>query len=190
MRKLLLPCLLFLSCTLFAQSVPSAEGPGGSIWVGAEVSSFNPDWGCVGDNSPFSCWNHQLLGVAGFADVNRIVWKLGVEGEGRWLLWRGPGANIQEDNYLVGPRFQVLARRRLSLNVKALAGGATFHHNSSWGGWTAYAPGATVGYRLSPRLMVRGDYEYQIWPDFVGARGPHGLTPNGFSFGMSYRLFR
>jgi hypothetical protein len=179
-----------MSCSLFAQSVPSAEGPGGSIWVGAEASSFNPDWGCVGDNSPFSCWDHQLLGVAGFADVNRVVWRLGAEGEGRWLDWRGPGGSIQEANYFVGPRFQVLARRRFSVNVKVLAGISTFHHGSNGGGWAAYAPGATVGYRLTRRLMVRGDYEYQIWPDFVGKLGAHGLTPNGFSLGVSYRVFR
>jgi hypothetical protein len=178
-----------MSPALFAQSAPSAEGPGGSTWVGAEVSTFNPDWGCSA-NSPFSCWDRQLAGVAAFADVNRLIGRIGVEGEARWLDWRGPGHNVKESNYLFGPRYQVFATQRLSVNAKVLVGGATFHLNNGWGGWVAYAPGGTVGYRLTRRLMLRGDYEYQIWPGFVGLRGPHGLTPNGFSAGVSYRLFR
>ena len=188
-RRLAVGCLLLMSSALFAQTVPSAEGPGGSVWVGAEVSTFNPDWGCK-DNSPFSCWDHQLAGIAAFGDINRLIGRIGAEGEGRWLIWRGPGNNIKQSNYLVGPRYQVLNGRRFSLNGKVLLGGATFHEKNTWGGWFAFAPGLTVGYRLTRRLMVRGDYEYQIWPGFVGAKGANGLTPNGFSVGMSYRLFR
>ena len=48
----------------------------------------------------------------------------------------------------------------------------------------------TFGYRLSPRFLVRADYEYQMWPGYVGVKGQHGLTPNGFTVGVSYRLFR
>jgi hypothetical protein len=34
------------------------------------------------------------------------------------------------------------------------------------------------------------DYEYQFWPSAPGGGLPtHGLTPNGFSFGASYRIF-
>jgi len=188
-NRFLVAILLLMSPALFAQSAPSAEGPGGSIWAGAEMSSFNPDWGCK-QSSPFNCFSKQLIGVAGFTDINRLIGPVGVEGEVRWLGVRGPGHNVTEANYLVGPRYQVLARPRLSVNVKALAGLSTIHVNRGWGAWTSFAPGATVGYRLTRRLMVRGDYEFQIWPNYVGARGRNGLTPNGFSVGLSYRLFR
>jgi hypothetical protein len=187
-KNVLLACLLFLlSPALFAQSAPSAEGGRRSIWVGAEFSSFNPDWGCP-NASPFSCWDHRLLGVAAFADANRLIGRIGMEGEARWMPWHGV-SGISESNYLIGPRFQVLGGRRLSLNAKFLAGGATFQQRSNTGGWAVFAPGATLGYRISPRLVLRGDYEYQIWPGFVGTNGPRGLSPNGFSVGASYRLF-
>ncbi len=114
-----------------------------------------------------------------------------MEGEARWLNWRGPGFGTKESNYLVGPRYQVFGGRRLSANVKFLAGGATFHYLNGWEGWAAFVPGGTVGYRVSPRFLIRGDYEYQMWPGFIAGPGhDHGLTPNGFSVGASYRLFR
>ena len=153
------------------------------------MSLFNPDYGCktVG----CSGWSHPLLGVAPFADANHLIWRIGLEGEARWLNWLGPGGGLKESNYLVGPRYPVYAGRRLSANVKFLAGGAFLDNGRESGGWAAFVPGATVGYRLSPRLMVRGDYEYQMWPGFVNSRGQvHGLTPDGYSIGVSYRLFR
>jgi hypothetical protein len=188
-KKSLLACLLLLSPAVFAQSVPAAEGPGRSIWVGAEMSTFNPDWGCK-SNSPFSCWDSQLLGVGGFADANHLIGKIGFEGEARWLNWRGPGHGIKEATYLAGPRYQVFGRQRWSVDAKFLAGGATFHYHNTSEGWAAFVPGATVGYRFSPRFLIRGDYEYQMWPGFVFGNRAHGLTPNGFSAGVSYRLFR
>jgi hypothetical protein len=189
-RKILLTALLVSGSLSFAQSVPAAEGGSYSIWAGAEVSSFNPDWGCKDGSSPFTCWGNQLEGIAVFADANRLLGPIGLEGEARWLRWHDPG--IQETNYLIGPRYQVFAGRRLSANVKFLAGAGIFNKSTfkSWEGWSAFVPGATVGYRISPRLIVRGDYEYQRWPGFVGPLGAHGLTPNGFSLGVSYRVFR
>jgi hypothetical protein len=191
-KKSLFAALFLFSPLVFAQAVPSAEGPGRSTWVGVEGSLFNPDWGCP-SSSPFSCFHHQLVGVAAFADVNRIIWKVGLEGEARWLPWHGP--NITQNNYLAGPRYPLYSGRRISANVKFLAGGATIHYGpksgwTGWTGWSAYVPGATFGYRVSPKFIVRVDYEYQRWPGYVGTKGVHGLTPNGFSAGLSYRLFR
>jgi hypothetical protein len=187
-KKGLLACLLlFLSPTVFAQAVPSAEGSGRSIWVGVEGSTFNPDWGC-NENSPFSCWDSQLLGIAVFSDANHLVGKIGLEGEMRWLNWRGPGTT--QSNYLVGPRYPVFNGRKLSANVKFVSGIAFFHSGGSSDLWAAFVPGGTIGYRVSPRFLIRADYEYQMWPGFVGKLGQHGLTPNGFSVGASYRLFR
>ena len=185
-RKLLVVGLALWGSLALAQSAPSAEGNSGSVWAGAEFSMFNPDWGCK-SSSPFSCGKHQLQGVAVFADANRLLGPVGVEGQARWLPWHGP--TIKQANYLVGPRFQVLDTHRFSGNVKFLAGAALFYpQNKPWQGWAAFVPGATLGYRLSSRLILRGDYEYQMWPGFRGRRGAHGLTPNGFSVGVSYRI--
>ncbi|UWZ84129.1 hypothetical protein [Occallatibacter riparius] len=152
---------------------------------------FNPDYNGCPSSSPFTCFDRQLLGVAAFTDVNHIIGRVGMEGEGRWLNWHS--RNLNQANYLAGPRFQVFGGRRMSANVKFLAGGAFIHYpwpNSHTDFWAAFVPGGTFGYRISPRFLVRADYEYQMWPGYVGVKGQHGLTPNGFSAGVSYRLFR
>src|ERR1700739_4537477 len=80
---------LMFAAPLLAQSKESATSGTRRLYVGAEFSTFNPDWGCI-DASAFTCWNRHLLGVAALVDANRVVWKLGVEGEARWLHWGGP----------------------------------------------------------------------------------------------------
>jgi hypothetical protein len=63
------------------------------------------------------------------------------------------------------------------------------------GSYFAYAPGGAIDYRFGRYLAARIDYEHQRWPEFPcwhscanGATG--GLTPNGFSFGVSYAIHR
>jgi hypothetical protein len=184
-------CLL-LSATLSAQTLPSAEGHEPSLWVGAEVSSFNPDYGC-NNNSPFTCWNHQLLGIAPYADANRLVLqRVGAEAEARFLHWRGPSSMTQA-TYMAGPRITLLHYRRAVFNGKILFGDAriTIPAIGLTGNYFAYAPGLTMDYRVARRLSARVDYEYQLWPSFKGNFfGNGGLTPNGLSFGLSYALIR
>jgi hypothetical protein len=45
---------------------------------------------------------------------------------------------------------------------------------------TFYAPAVGIDVRLHKRLWVRGNYEYQFWPDFFGH---HTQNPNGFTIG-------
>jgi hypothetical protein len=187
--SLLSSCLL-VSATLFAQSLPSAEHVGLSVWAGAEISTFNPDYGC-GDPSPFKCWYHQLLGITPFVDANHLVFqRLGVEGEARFLPWRGP-TGMNQSNYLGGPRVGIWNyKRRVFFTGKVLVGLGhieTPNHGKDSGNYFVYAPGAVFDIRLKKRLTARVDYEYQLWPSFAGGGG---LTPNGFSFGLSYALLR
>jgi hypothetical protein len=194
--------LTFLVAPLLslAQSPQSAVGGTASLWAGAEVSSFNPDYSC-GSEVPFGCQS-QLVGPAAFVDLN-VNPKWGVEGEARWLHWNGPGNQI-ESNYLVGPRYRVYRYRRLNLWLKLLLGGGLTTTpdypaaGSLKGSYFAYAPGGTVEYRLTRQLSLRGDYEFQIWPSFAGppsydssgalVQHNHGLTPNGFSLGVTWRF--
>jgi hypothetical protein len=182
-------CLLW-SATLFAQSLPSAERGGLSVWAGAEISTFNPDYGCP-DSSPFTCWDHQLLGIAPFVDANHLIFqRLGAEGEARFLPWRGPGG-LTQSHYLAGPRVGILHfRNRFFFTGKFLMGVGHIdapNHGLGTGTYFVYAPGAVFEFRVKKRLTARADYEYQIWPTFLGGSG---LTPNGFSFGLSYALLR
>jgi opacity protein-like surface antigen len=154
-------------------------------------STFNPDYGCPSD-ALFSCFTRQLVGVVPYADYNHLFNRIGVEGEMRWLNWRGPGSGIKESNYMGGLRVRLITyKKRVSLNAKVLAGDAHFSSANvvGRGNYFAFAPGMTLDYRITRRVAVRADYEYQMWPNFNGGTGGSGgLSPNGLTFGVSYRL--
>jgi len=188
--------LMTFPCLVLAQSHESADAVGAGLDVGAQFSVFNPDYYCP-SSSPFDCGGpgHLMKGIGAFADY-RVLGRLGIEGEGRWLLWDGGGQT--EGNYLVGPRFRVLRIRKFALFPKFLVGAGTIttaHYpapGSVKGSFFVYAPGATVGYKVSRKVTLRADYELQRWPGFgVTLNGVHhgAITPTGFSFGASYKVF-
>jgi opacity protein-like surface antigen len=182
---------LIVSTTLAAQSTEAATSGTRRLFVGAEFSTFNPDWGCV-SASAFSCWDRHLSGVAAVVDANHVAWKLGVEGEARWLHWGGPGLGLVESSYMAGPRYPLYKIQNLTLYAKGLVGEGriTRPTNLGTGSYFALAPGGTAEYSIKWKVVVRAEYEYQFWPSFQGLPGQpaNGLTPNGFSFGVSYRL--
>lgn len=186
--------LLVVSLLLYipasAQSAVSAEGRSLSVWVGASISSFNPDYGCL-SASPFKC-NHQLIGIGPFVDTNPLLFhRVGLEGEARFMKWHGP-VGLTESSYLVGPRISLLQKGRFSANIKVLVGIgniATPNSGKDSGNYFVFAPGASLDYRLNRRFGIRGEYEYQQWPNFRSViTGHSGLTPNGFSVGISYKV--
>ncbi len=194
--------LLLFPFAALAQSPQSAVGGNASLWAGGEFSSFNPDYSCS-SSKPFGCQN-QLLGPAVFFDLN-VSPKWGAEGEARWLHWNGYGNQI-ESNYLIGGRYTAASFGRLDAWLKMLVGGGLVTTpyfpaaGSLKGSYFAYAPGGTLEFHMTNRISLRGDYEYQVWPSFAGPpsidtttgtliRHANGLTPNGFSLGVSYRFF-
>lgn len=200
LKNIGLLALFILPTALIAQSPRSAVGGEASLWAGGEVSAFNPDWGCV-NAYPLGCQN-ELIGPTAFFDFD-VHAKWGVEGEARWLHWHGGGGE-KEANYLGGPRYRFVQYHRLDAWAKVLLGGGWIttpnypQAGSLKGSYFAYAPGATMDYRLTRRISLRGDYEYQIWPSFAGpptynASGQliqhnGGLTPNGLSVGITYKF--
>lgn len=193
--------LLIAPAALLAQVPPAAVGGNSSLWAGGEISSFNPDYSCS-SSVPFNC-SSQLIGPAAFFDFN-VTPKWGAEGEARWLHWNGTGGMI-ESNYLAGGRYRAYRYHRLDAWVKMLAGGGLITSpnypvaGSLKGSYFALAPGGTLELHLTQRISLRGDYEYQFWPAFVGpptydtstgalVQHSNGLTPNGFSLGVSYRF--
>jgi opacity protein-like surface antigen len=186
---------LFLVTPLaFAQVARSTQGGGGSIIVGAEFSHFNPDSTLVplGLTPGIEPEGH-VDGPGLFFDVNlRPRW--GAEGEARWLHWGGYGGQTQS-HYLIGPRYEAYRWHQLSLWGKLLVGGGNQkfadQYGTASGSYFAFAPGATVDYRLNYRWDVRADYEYQFWPSAPGLPGfdDNGMNPHGFSLGIGYRLF-
>ncbi len=199
-KKIGFLAFLLLPAALVAQSTPAATGGEASISAGAEMSVFNPDWACAGIS--ITCPNDLIGPTAVFEfDLHR---KYGLEGEARWLHWHGAG-DFTESNYLIGPHYRVAQFHRLSGWVKVDLGGGWIQTpyypaaGSLKGSYFVYAPGGTLDYRLTHRLIIRGDYEYQLWPSFAGppsynsttgTLNPNtsGLTPNGFSVGIMYRI--
>jgi hypothetical protein len=110
------------------------------------------------------------------------------------LLWHGPGTLIQT-SYLGGPRVWLIRHRDLNLVGKFLVGQAHLDVPGlllGAGSYFAYAPGIAIDYRVARHVAARVEYEYQIWPGYKsfkgGSGGRGGLTPNGFSFGVSYAI--
>jgi hypothetical protein len=188
--------LAFIPTALPGQSSPSAIGNVPSLSVGAEFSSFNPDYGCP-SNLPFHCRNANglLKGASVFADFNlRSNW--GVEGEARWM--HSPGGESQA-TYLVGGHYRFFHTGKFDFWGKALMGrgSITTPEFSTTAGvkgnYFVFAPGAALDYHLTSRFSFRIDYEYQKWPSFAGpvtstGAHNHGLSPNGISFGIVYRF--
>jgi hypothetical protein len=200
LKSIGLIAFLLLPAALTAQNPKSAIGGDASLWAGGEVSVFNPDYSC-GSSWPLGC-TYELYGGAALIDFN-LYPKLGAEGEARWLHWNGDAGQV-ESNYLIGPRYKIYRIDRFSIWGKVVMGGGwitTPHYpeaGSLKGSYFVYAPGATLDYRLSRRLLLRADYEYQIWPSFAvqptySSSGAlvyhdHGITPNGVSVGFTYRF--
>jgi hypothetical protein len=187
-------CSCFMMTTLLsAQAYPSAERGPIAVLAGVEISTFNPDYGCT-NSSPFSCFDHQLIGVTPFVDANHLLFtRIGAEGEARFLPWRGPGNGLTESTYLGGPRIDLLHWRKVTLRAKVLAGDAHFTAPSrgvGTGNYFAWAPGVDADLRVTRKITARVDYEYQMWPKFTGGLGGSGgLTPSGFSVGASYAVW-
>lgn len=181
--------LSILASNAVAQSAHSATAAPVSLWAGADVTTFNPDWGCKG-SSPFACFTGQLMGPTVFVSADHLIGRFGVDGEARWLRFHSNVNNLKESTYLAGPRFRAFSYKRLNVDLKFLlgVGSITVPANVGSGTYLAVAIGPTFQYGLTRKLGIRGGYEYQRWPSFTGRNGSNGLTPSGFSLGVSYRI--
>jgi hypothetical protein len=158
-----------------AQALPTATGPGTYIQVGAQISSFQIDYG-----------QRYLSGVAGFVDAN-VYARYGVEAEARTLRIN-QDEGVHETTYLVGPRVSILTRQ-VRPYVKFLVGRAEFSYpfHDATGSYFVLAPGAGIDWHVGhSRLNIRViDVEVQNWPGF--SFGP--ISPYGISSGLAVKIF-
>ena len=170
------------SSSVHAQTVPSATSGQFSITAGGMASAFQPDYagGFVSGESP-----NRLYGAAAFVDVKFNRW-FQVEAEGRWLRFN-QFVDIDETNYLIGPRLPIHRFGRCTPYVKALVGygSMNFEFNDATGRFTAVAYGGGVDVKLTRRISARGDFEFQQWPLWISNEQ---LYPYGVSAGISYRI--
>jgi opacity protein-like surface antigen len=180
-QKILVVSVLMTATAAFAQMSRSVTGGEGAVWAGGEFSSFTTDYGAA-----------NVMGPGVIFDVN-VTPKIGMVGEARWMRWHGNSGQTHSD-YLIGGKYRAYRIWRFDLDGKFLLGGTwiRFPGDIGSGSYFSMAPGAFVDYRLSDRLKIRGDYEYQIIPAAPNIPGQpnNGLTPSGFSVGVEYMVFR
>lgn len=169
-----------------AQVAPSATRPEFSITAGGLFSAFQPDYGGGGIAAASP---NRLYGMGAYVDMRLRRW-VQVEFEGRWLRFN-QFLQINQDNYLVGPRIPIHTYGRVTPYGKVLFGMS--HMNFEFGQTScrcttiAYGGGADV--QLTKRLSWRAvDFEYQQWPDWYALQTSQ-LHPYGFSTGIGYKIF-
>lgn len=166
------------------QVAASATGPGRALWAGAEYSTFQASF-------PYGS-ERSIWGIGAFADYH-VTAHFAVGAEARFLRFNNFYGETEE-NYLGGVRYEIGTFRRFQPYAQCLAGIGKIRYPFQIGNGTylAVAPAAGVNYRLAQRWTVRGAYEYQFWPNSpdIADEPEHRLTPNGFSIGVAYRIFR
>jgi opacity protein-like surface antigen len=177
--SLVLSLVILLPSALHAQATAAATR-GGIAQVGAAYTFSNED----------QYIGKYLQGMTfyGTFDLNSHI---GIEGNVHLVSLFKSYYNYKENSYDAGVRY-VMNFHRIHPYGKGLVG---FGHataqtpsqivgGSTPGTYFLFALGAGVDYSLTPKVNLRGDFEYQRWPNFP----PHGLTPPLFSFGAAYRF--
>jgi hypothetical protein len=171
---------LVLAIVCQGQAKYAGTGPGSLVTVGATLSGYQIDYG-----------HRDLGGFTAYVDAN-VTWRLGVEGEARFLRYHQQ-ADTNETTYLVGPRLS-FGKSRWNPYMKGLVGMGrlNFPYNYGYGTYFAVAAGGGVDLRLTRRMWWRViDAEYQDWPQFtVGGPSLGALHPYGISSGISFSILR
>jgi len=183
-RLFIVAAVLMAPVFAVAQSQYSAERAPVSFTVGGAYSFFDAAYG-----------GYKVMGAVSYVDFSPILWDhVGAEAEGRWLTLNA-SRGFREYNYLAGPvyRFTLSEHRSLRPYVKGLIGEGVidFPNHLAYGRYFVIAPGGGVEWKLNRRWRLRGDYEYQIWPQAPGIPGisSGAMKPNGVSVGFTYRVF-
>lgn len=182
-RERLRTCILLLAAlaVLFAangrraaaQAAESGDVGAARLSVGASASGFALGYG-----------NRRMLGITAWVDGDTIR-RFGFEGEGRWLNYHQT-ADVHAETYLGGVRYH-FNYRYMQPYVKALAGMGYFNfpYNFATGRYLVVSGGGGLDYKLSRRIIVRTELEYQDWPQFTyGAMNSYGVN-----VGFRYRIF-
>ena len=180
--KMLLAVLgLVGAIPVFCQVTPEGIRGGAPLAVGVGYSNYYTDW------------NGRLEGPAVWIDWGpSFLHGFGIEVEGRDLNYGRTKAqsNLRFDTAGGGALYTLRCNPTFHLYAKYLVsygstdfnvGVPTYTHDTR----TDYAPGGGLELRMFRDVWVRGDYEYQFWPDFFKH---HTQNPQGFTIGLSYDL--
>ncbi len=184
----LLAALFYSLPSLHAQAAPAAIGFERRLWAGVEGSNFQNDYVKYIRSDGFGFYADYLISK-----------RIGVEAELRFLDLNSV-QGLTEKTYLAGPIINAYQYHHFSFYGKALLGIAAASYpptplfSKASGSYFSYEIGGGVEYRLNSRFKLRGEYDQQFWPSAPGPeiaypRASTGLTPKGFSAGVSYRIF-
>jgi len=180
--------LLCLFCfapnlTAGAQVSEAATARQFTITAGGLVSAFAVNGG---SHPVYGTGTNYLAGPGTYFDMHFTHW-VQVEGEARWLRFHEFRGEHQ-DHYLIGPRVPVFRFGKAQLYGKAMVGlgRMTFPNLYGYGTFTALAFGGGIDYKLSRKVALRGDFEFQDWPNFLPGQT---IRPYGVTIGMAYRVF-
>jgi opacity protein-like surface antigen len=192
LKLALFSLILCTSSSAFSQIASAASQRRYPIAVGVGLSDFSLDWG----------QDSRMEGITAWVDTGipfapRVLSGFGIEVEARDININRPSSisRMRQDTLAVGPTYTLRHYRRFQPYAKYLFGIASidfpqspsasrqYTHDTR----TLYAPGGGAQYRVFNSLWVRGDYEYQFWPELFGA---HSLNPNGFTIGAMYDFDR
>jgi len=182
---------LVLAYPVFSQVVPSASGSSGPpLAIGAGLSVFNTDWDSryMEGGTLWVDWS--------FTGGPSLLHGFGLEAEARDIsLGRGTGlpTNFRLDTAGGGVIYTWHHFHNLKPYVKFVMdfGGIDWNNpdpNFKHETRAITAPGGGVEYRVFRSIWLRGDYEYQSWPDIAVFRpnSSHILNPQGFTVGAMY----
>jgi len=151
------------------------------LTVGTGWSNYSVDWGPSSRMDGITVWaDWRLRGMPGFLKG------LSISAEGQCICWNVPDIGKHKlEAGLGGPSYRYERWERVRPYVKYLIGfgGMTFTITSmpsyTHDTRVIYAPGGGADIRVWNKLAVRGDYEYQFWPNLF----PNTSNPNGFTIG-------
>jgi hypothetical protein len=167
-----------------SQSRETAYGGGQSVWVGLDFSNMS-----VG----FPYGSGQRMSGIGVFGVFNFNHRFAIQGESNFLRFNSyEGEN--QTSFLAGPRYTFLHSSKWRPYAQFSIGNVHTQYPFDIGSGNSFAlsPAFGLDYRVSPRWAVQAKYEYQFLtnsPNFTN-EPKFGMTPNGFSLGVSYRLHR
>jgi Outer membrane protein beta-barrel domain len=150
------------------------------LTVGSGWSNYSIDWGPGKRMGGITVWaDWRLRGMPG------LFKGIGISAEGQCICWNVP-SNLNGQHklqaFLGGPSYQFERWERVRPYLKYMIGFGGMYFTVQDPYYThdtrvIYAPGGGADVHVWNKLAVRGDYEYQFWPNmFPGTSNPNGFT--------------
>ena len=164
-----------------AQVAPAARVSGLPITISLGVSDYDLDYGP----------SRRMQGLV-IRGGYEFFHGAGIDVSARSLFINTPTplTRMQQSTFLAGAFYEMPPRWRVRPFVRFGGGLGVIEFPSrspayTRDSYTVYAPSGGVEIPVVGKLAIRGEYEYQFWHQF---HGPHDLTPQGYTIGVSYSM--